>query len=66
VNNTNALGSWASGAVTITNGGTLDIGGFSTAIPQANPDFSAKQFYLAGAGAIVTPQDYMDGPPTRN
>jgi fibronectin-binding autotransporter adhesin len=50
VNNTNALGSWLSGAVTVTNGGTLDLGGFSTAIPQANPDFGAKQFNIAGSG----------------
>jgi autotransporter-associated beta strand protein len=50
LNNTNALGSWTGGAVTITNGGTLDIGGFSTAIAQASADFGAKQFIIAGAG----------------
>ena len=50
VNNTNALGSWAAGTVTITNGGTLDIGGFSTAIAQTSPNFGAKQFFIAGSG----------------
>jgi len=50
INNTNALGSWDGAAVTITNGGTLDIGGLSTAIPAANPDFGTKQFSIAGAG----------------
>jgi autotransporter-associated beta strand protein len=48
INNTNALGSWDSGTVTITNGGTLDIGGLSAA--NVNPVFNAKQFYIAGAG----------------
>ncbi len=50
INNTNALGSWSGAAVTITNGGTLDIGGFSAAFAQANADFGAKQFKIAGAG----------------
>ena len=48
INNTNALGSWDFGAVTITNGGTLDLGGLGAA--NVNPVFNAKQFYIAGAG----------------
>ena len=48
INNTNALGSWSSGVVTITNGGTLDVGGLSVA--NLNPVFAAKQFNIAGAG----------------
>jgi autotransporter-associated beta strand protein len=48
INNTNALGSWDSGTVTITNGGTLDLGGLNAA--NVNPVFNAKQFYIAGVG----------------
>lgn len=48
INNTNALGSWDGAPVTITNGGTLDIGGLGAV--NINPVFSAKQFYIAGAG----------------
>jgi autotransporter-associated beta strand protein len=42
-----ALGSLPGGAVTITNGGTFDVGANTTA---NNANFGAKQFYLAGAG----------------
>jgi len=45
--NNAALGSLPGGAVTITNGGTFDLGG-NTAINNA--DFGAKQFNIAGAG----------------
>ena len=48
VNNTNALGSWNAGAVTITNGGTLDLAGLGVANTTAL--FGPKQFYLAGPG----------------
>jgi fibronectin-binding autotransporter adhesin len=49
INNTNALGSWASTA-TITNGGTFDIGGLGAAVAQGNPLFGPKQFFIGGAG----------------
>jgi fibronectin-binding autotransporter adhesin len=42
-----ALGSIPGGTVTITNGGTFDVGGNAT---QNNADFGTKQFNIAGAG----------------
>ena len=47
VNNNASLGALPSGAVTITNGGTLDLGGNPTA---NNTNYGAKPFYVAGAG----------------
>jgi fibronectin-binding autotransporter adhesin len=47
-NSNAALGSLTSGAVTISAGGTLDIGGNPTA---NNANFGAKQFNIAGTGA---------------
>jgi len=47
-----ALGVIPGGAVTITNGGTLDLSGIATAntIGFTNASGQAKQFYIAGAG----------------
>jgi autotransporter-associated beta strand protein len=61
--NTNAIGSWTGGAVTVNNGGAFDIGGLSSAINQANPLFGARQFNIVGAGptgngAIVNSSTY--------
>lgn len=42
-----ALGSLPGGSVTITNGGTFDLGANTT---QNNANFGAKQFNIAGAG----------------
>jgi autotransporter-associated beta strand protein len=50
VDNTNALGSWTGGAVTIANGGTLDLSGLTKATVAGNPLFGAKPFYLLSAG----------------
>ena len=49
-----SLGAIPGGAVTITNGGTLDVGGNTTANQLGFTNLAtgtAKQFYIAGAGA---------------
>lgn len=48
--NTNALGSWLAGTVTITNGATLDLGGWPGTSGNANNMFGAKPFFISGAG----------------
>src|SRR6185436_1576056 len=45
--NNAALGALPGGAVTVTNGGTLDVGGNGT---QNNANFGAKQINIAGVG----------------
>jgi len=57
VDDTNALGSWNGGPVTI-EGGTLDLGGLATTNGPGFPLFGSKQFYIGsngvgGMGAIV-------------
>lgn len=47
VADSSALGSLPGGSVTITNGGTLDLGGDNN---QNDANFGAKQFIIAGAG----------------
>ncbi len=47
VANNTSLGSLPGGAVTITNGGTLDLGGN---VNQNTANYGAKQFNIAGAG----------------
>jgi autotransporter-associated beta strand protein len=48
-----SLGAIPGGAVTVTNGGTLDVGGNTTAqtLGFTNAAGQAKQFFIAGAGA---------------
>lgn len=45
--NNDALGSLPGGSVTVTNGGTFDVGGNTT---QNNANFGTKRFIIAGAG----------------
>jgi fibronectin-binding autotransporter adhesin len=51
-NGNSSLGAIPGGAVTITNGGTLDVGGSATAqsLNFTNAAGAPKQFYIAGAG----------------
>jgi autotransporter-associated beta strand protein len=50
VDNTNALGSWAGAPVTISGGGTLDLGGLSSSNGPGSPLFGAKLFNISGDG----------------
>lgn len=51
VANNSSLGSLPGGSVTVTNGGTLDLGGNTTA---NNANYGAKQIKIAGAGVAGT------------
>jgi len=66
INTTNALGSWSAGTVTITNGGTLDIGGWPGTSGNGNPMFGAKQFNIAGAGVGSAGALVNNGGPGQN
>ena len=57
-----ALGSLPGGAVTITNGGTFDVGANTSA---QNANFGAKQFNIAGAGVGGTGTLINSGPATQ-
>jgi autotransporter-associated beta strand protein len=63
-----SLGAIPGGAVTITNGGTLDVGGNTTANQLGFTNLvagTAKQFYIAGAGAAGNGAIVNNGPATQ-
>ena len=54
-----SMGDLSSGSVTITNGGTFDIGGN---LVQDNANFGAKPFYIAGRGVNTNGAIVNNGP----